>query len=185
MAAERQTHKSDLSEEDIQFIISNTDFDREQVIKWFDDFKKQCPSGRLNKQEFIQFYKKLIKGDSAEEDQLCAIVFNVFDSDGNGSIDFGEFLIAFWVRAKGSIKEKLGWLFDIYDYDNSNYITSWELVKMLKLLYGVKGVKEDAYSKGISIMNVLDRSKDGKISKAEFIAGCSKDTQLKSLFSPF
>lgn len=183
--AERQTQKSDLTEDDIQFIMSNTDFNREQVVNWHNDFKKQCPTGRLTKADFINFYKKLIKGDHADEDQLCSIIFDVYDSDANGSIDFSEFLIAFWVRAKGDIKEKLAWLFDVYDYDNSNYITSWELVKMLKLLFNIKGIKEDPYKKAVAIMNALDRSKDGKVSKPEFIAGCTKDTQLRSLFSPF
>ena len=185
MASERQTQKTDLTEDDIAFIMANTDFDREKILQWFDDFKRQCPSGRLNKQEFTEFYKKLIKGDHPDEAQFCAAVFGVFDSDGNGSIDFGEFLIAFWVRAKGSVKDKLSWLFDVYDYDRSNYITSWEIVKMLKLVFNIKGIKDDPYTKAISIINTLDRSKDGKVSKAEFIAGLTKDTQLRSLFSPF
>jgi neuronal calcium sensor 1 len=83
MASDKKIQKSDLSEDDIQFIIANTDFNRDQVIKWFEEFKKQCPSGRLNKQEFIKFYKKLIKGDHPDEEQFCAAVFDVYDQDGN------------------------------------------------------------------------------------------------------
>lgn len=185
MATDRRTQKFSLNDDDIEFIMANTDFTRDQVIKWFNEFKVQCPTGRLNKQEFIKFYKKLIKGDHPDEEQFCSAVFDVYDSDGDGSVDFGEFLIAFWIRAKGSVKDKLAWLFDVYDCDNSNFITSWELTKMLKLLLNIKGVKEDPYIKAKNIMKELDRSGDGKISKAEFIAGCTKDAKLRSLFSPF
>jgi Ca2+-binding EF-hand superfamily protein len=185
MASERNTHKTDLTDDDIEFIMANTDFDREKILQWYNDFKRQCPSGRLNKEEFIKFYKKLIKGDHPDEDRFCAAVFDVFDSDGNGSIDFGEFLIAFWVRAKGSVKDKLAWLFDIYDCDKSNYITQWEMSKMLRLVLNMKGINEDPYAKAKSIMAQLDRSGDGKISKQEFIAGCTRDAKLRSLFSPF
>jgi Ca2+-binding EF-hand superfamily protein len=184
MATERVTVKSDLTDEDIEFIMANTDFDREKINEWYKDFKRQCPTGRLNKEEFVRFYKKLIKGDHEDENQFCEFVFDVFDSDNNGSIDFGEFLIAFWIRAKGNVKDKLAWLFDIYDFDNSNFITSWEVTKMIKLLFNMKGIKEDPYAKAKSIMEQLDRGKDNKISKQEFIAGCTKDAKLRSLFSP-
>ena len=185
MASERKVNKTDLTEDDIAFIMANTDFDREKILQWFADFKRQCPNGKLNKQEFIKFYKKLIKGDHPDEDQFCAAVFDVFDTDGNGSVDFGEFLIAFWVRAKGNVREKLAWLFDVYDCDKSNYITYWELTKMLRLVLNMKGIKEDPYNKARYIMDKLDRSGDGKISKAEFIAGCTADSSMRSLFSPF
>ena len=85
MASHERIKKSDLIEDDIQFIMANTDFTRDQVMKWFDEFKIQCPSGRLNRQEFIRFYKKLIKGDHADEEQFCSAVFDVYDQDGNYS----------------------------------------------------------------------------------------------------
>lgn len=185
MSADRKTQKTDLSDEDIEFIMANTDFDREKILQWYEEFKRQCPSGRLDKQQFIAFYKKLIKGDHPDEDKFCEAVFDVFDTDGNGTVDFGEFLIAFWIRAKGNVKDKLAWLFDIYDTDNSNYISLWEINKMLRLLMNIKGMKDDPYVKARKIMDSLDRSHDGKISKQEFIAGCTKDAELRSLFSPF
>lgn len=180
-----QRHTNSLTEDDIHFIIANTDFDRGKVLEWYDDFRRKCPSGKLNKRQFIDFYKKLIRGDHPDEEQFCAAVFEVFDSDGNGTIDFPEFLIAFWVRAKGNVREKLTWLFDIYDCDKSGFITLIELEKMMKLVLNMKSIKEDPREISKRIMNALDRSRDGKISKHEFIAGCTKDNNMLSIFSPF
>ena len=58
----RTGDKRDLSEEDLQFIISNTGFDKEKVLQWFEAFKIQCPDLQLDKETFINFYSKLIPG---------------------------------------------------------------------------------------------------------------------------
>ncbi len=176
---------NDLSEDDIQFILANTDFERDKVIEWYANFRQKCPSGKLDKNDFICFYRQLIRGNHPDEDAYCSAVFDVFDSDGNGLIDFGEFLIAFWIRAKGNIKDKLSWLFDIYDLDKSGSISLRELKEMLKLVCNMKGLRDDPDEKAESIMYALDRSRDGRISRHEFIAGCTRDQRLRSIFSPF
>lgn len=181
----RTTAKYSLSEDDINFIIANTDFTRDKIIAWFKEFQKQCPSGQLDRQQFTHFYKQLIPGENQAENEFCSMVFDVFDSDKNGYVDFGEFLIAFWVRARGDLREKLSWLFDIYDTDHSGHITQYELYKMLKLVFIMKSIKEDAWIKSREIIDKIDRSNDGKISRQEFIAGLTTDVKLRSLFSPY
>ncbi|CAF0786426.1 unnamed protein product [Brachionus calyciflorus] len=157
----RNITKTNLSDEDIDFIEANTDFKRDQILA--------C----------------LIPGDNPAEDQFCEYVFQAFDSDNNGYVDFGEFLIAFWIRAKGSLKEKLNWLFDIYDTDKSNYISQWELSRMLRLVFSMKNIKEDPYAYSRKIFNDMDRGKDGRLTRQEFITGCTKSEEYRNLFSPF
>ena len=181
----RDALKTELSNEDIDFIMANTELDKESILKWHADFKKNCPDNKLDKPKFVKFYKNLIPGDSQDEASLCEYVFQAFDVDLNGTIDFAEFLLSFWVRSKGSLKEKLTWLFSIYDTDRSNCITSWELNKVLKLVFAIKNIKEDPYQKSKKIFELMDRSKDNRITKEEFIAGCTKDETLRELFAPF
>lgn len=177
--------KSSLNEEDIEFIIANTDFDRNQILEWHNEFRQKCPNNLLDKANFVKFYKSLIPGDSNAEDKFCEHVFNAFDTDNNGFIDFSEFLIAFWIRAKGSLKDKLNWLFDIYDTDKSNYITPWELSRMLRLVLNMKNIDDDPYLLAKKIFDDIDRSKDGRITRHEFIAGCTKYEKYRNLFAPF
>ena len=91
----KTSHKTDLTEEDIQFIMSNTDFSREHVEKWFATFKKQCPNCLLDKSSFIDFYKNLIPGNSEVKDEFAEVVFQAFDADNNGYVDFGKFFYDF------------------------------------------------------------------------------------------
>ena len=38
-------------------------------------------------------------------------IYRTFDTDGNGYIDFKEFLLAIDITSSGTAEEKLGWAF--------------------------------------------------------------------------
>lgn len=46
-------------------------------------------------------------------------MFSSFDNDGDGFVDFKEFMTGFAVFKKGSVEEKLKWAFSMYDLDKN------------------------------------------------------------------
>jgi Ca2+-binding EF-hand superfamily protein len=94
-----------LNEDNITMLLNNTKYSREQIQQWHAGFLKDCPKGLLDKKKFTEVYKEFYPQGKA--DKFCAQVFNVFDTDHSGKIDFIEFLIAISVSTQGDTQKKL------------------------------------------------------------------------------
>jgi len=69
--------QSKLSPEQLADLQKNTYFDKKELQQWYKGFKKDCPSGHLDKAEFSRIYKQFFPfGDPGE---FAEYVFNVFD----------------------------------------------------------------------------------------------------------
>merc|ERR1719245_1953378 len=73
-------------------------------------------------------------------DQFLEQLFRIFDKDGDGSIDFKEFMIATDMTSSGDPEEKLRWAFRMYDKDGSGEIDLREMVEIVSTLYDMEGV---------------------------------------------
>lgn len=103
-------------------LLTHTTVDKKELQQWsasslfhpshsrypairYKGFKKDCPSGHLDKAEFSRIYKQFFPfGEPAE---FADYVFNVFDADKSGHIDFKEFICALSVTSRGRLEEKL------------------------------------------------------------------------------
>jgi neuronal calcium sensor 1 len=64
-----------------------------------------CPEGRLDKKDFGKIYTQFFPfGDPAE---FANYVFDIFDENKNGYIDFKEFICALSATSRGTPEEKL------------------------------------------------------------------------------
>ena len=87
----------------------------------------------LTKEEFQKIYKQFFPfGDPSS---FADYVFNVFDSDKSGSIDFKEFICALSVTSRGKMEDKLDWAFQLYDIDGDGKITYDEMLSIVEAIY--------------------------------------------------
>jgi Ca2+-binding EF-hand superfamily protein len=100
-------------------------------------FLKDCPSGMLSKEEFQKIYKQFFPfGDPSS---FADYVFNVFDADKSGTIDFKEFICALSVTSRGKMEDKLDWAFQLYDIDGDGKISYEEMLKIVSAIYKMVG----------------------------------------------
>jgi len=91
----------------------------------------------LTKDEFQKIYKQFFPfGDPSS---FADYVFNVFDADKSGTIDFKEFICALSVTSRGKMEDKLDWAFQLYDIDGDGKISYEEMLSIVEAIYKMVG----------------------------------------------
>ncbi|CAD5126085.1 DgyrCDS14247 [Dimorphilus gyrociliatus] len=101
------------------------------------DFLKDCPNGSLRRDQFEAIYQQFFPhGDPSK---FALAVFNVFDQNKDGVIEFKEFLHALSVTSRGTLDEKLDWAFSLYDLDDDGYIDRLEMISVVEAIHAMVG----------------------------------------------
>ncbi|KAF2196200.1 EF-hand [Delitschia confertaspora ATCC 74209] len=180
--------QSKLSQQELADLQKATHFDKKELQQWYKGFLKDCPSGMLTKEEFQKIYKQFFPfGDPSS---FADYVFNVFDADKSGSIDFKEFICALSVTSRGKMEDKLDWAFQLYDIDGDGKISYDEMLAIVEAIYKMVGsmVKlpedEDTPEKRVKkIFRMMDKDENGSLDMAEFKEGSKRDETIVSALS--
>merc|ERR1719430_585374 len=127
----------------------------------FDTFSKD-KSGTISPEELLGVLRAM--GQNPTEDELLNLVLEV-DIDGNGTIEFEEFLSMMKKKASEVDEEaELREAFKIFDRDKDGYISMKELKKVASML-GTMLTKEELDE----FMAEADADGNGKLDYDEFV----------------
>ena len=112
------------------------------------------------------------QGNAAVEAEMMALIEGA-DLDGDGVIDYEEFLAATVQMSKLNKEENLRKAFEHFDADNSGYITRDELESSLSKMEGLDAGQIEL------ILADVDKDNDGKIDYEEFCTMMRKDDDNK------
>ncbi|XP_037904611.1 calcineurin subunit B type 2 isoform X2 [Hermetia illucens] len=103
-----------------------SNFDADEIRRLGKRFRKLDldNSGALSVDEFMSL-------PELQQNPLVQRVIDIFDADGNGEVDFKEFIQGVsQFSVKGDKLSKLRFAFRIYDMDNDGYISNGELFQV-------------------------------------------------------
>uniref|UniRef100_A0AAY5KEE7 Dynein axonemal assembly factor 10 n=1 Tax=Esox lucius TaxID=8010 RepID=A0AAY5KEE7_ESOLU len=148
------------------FFCLSLSVDADEIKRLGKRFKKLDldNSGSLSVEEFMSL-------PELQQNPLVQRVIDIFDTDGNGEVDFKEFIEGVsQFSVKGDKESKLRFAFRIYDMDKDGYISNGELFQVLKMMVG-NNLKDTQLQQIVdkTIINA-DKDGDGRISFEEFCA---------------
>lgn len=118
----------------------NTRFTEEELSQWYENFQKQCPSGRITPDEFSKIYERFFP--DSDTTSYAQHVFRSFDTNDDGTLDFKEYIIALHMTSTGKTERKLEWAFSLFDVDKNGYITKTELKEICQVCCFMKIYKQ-------------------------------------------
>ncbi|KAF8790661.1 Kv channel-interacting protein 4 like protein [Argiope bruennichi] len=160
------------------FASSNFDSDLEDLPK--NELQNERWERRQNQLHRILSYST----------QYAHYVFKSFKQAHGGTINFEQFLNILSVLSRGSVVDKLQWIFGLYDINGDGYITKQEMLNIVSAIYDMLGhytdpaVTEHSAREHVEkIFHQIDSNKDGVVTMDEFMEWCQKDElRTKSLF---
>ncbi|XP_063786145.1 guanylyl cyclase inhibitory protein-like [Pseudophryne corroboree] len=149
-------------------------------------FVQECPSGLITLHEFRKYFCDCTVGNESSE--YAEQLFRALDNNGDGIVDFREYVTAISMLAHGSPEDKLKWSFKLYDKDRDGAITRSEMLEIMKAVYKmsiaasitkVNPLTAEECTNRIFIR--LDKDHNAIISLQEFVEGSLDDEWIREM----
>lgn len=116
----------------LEQLKEETDMSIADLKEWHKTFLEEHPSGLITVEEFVDMTQSAAP-PGCNSEAFAKILFNAYDMDKNGTIDFQEFVLTMNIASKGSPAEKLSWAFDLYDLDDDGFISRAEALSIYQV----------------------------------------------------
>ena len=160
-----------------------TRFKKQEIQQWYSDFIRKCPGGLLNKEQFNDLYSNIYISPETNQ-QKTDHIFRSLDTNHDNVVSFKELMSALSLSKRGSVREKMEWLFEIYDVDGNGKITLEELCKVVESMQHHKEKNNPSCGKKFSkpvmtaVFTQVDSDSDGYLTVDEFVAGVEGNKEL-------
>ncbi|XP_038237127.1 recoverin [Dermochelys coriacea] len=177
-----------LSKEILEDLKLNTKYSEDELCKWYESFQKQCPDGHISQAEFEKIYGNFFP--KSDPQVYARHVFRSFDTNGDGTLDFREYIIALHLTSSGKTSLKLEWAFSLFDVDRNGEISKSEMLEIITAIFKMippeeqKMLAEDENTpqkRANKLWEYFKKGENDKIAEGEFISGVMKNEAILKL----
>ncbi|TKS80835.1 Guanylyl cyclase-activating protein 3 [Collichthys lucidus] len=154
----------------------------EDMHYWYTKFMKESPSGVITLFELKTMLD--MTGMTEEASSYVDQVFLTFDMDGDGYIDFVEYIAAISLLLKGEINQKLKWYFKLFDQDGNGKIDKEELETIFKAIQDITRSYEIPPDEIVTLIyEKIDVRGEGELTLEEFISGAREHPDIMDMLT--
>ena len=173
---------SKLSLDDQLEIQKETKLSLNEIKHMHNIFQFEYHKGNVSKKQFTRILSDLYA--DKDTDDFAMAMFNLFDLDGDGQLNFKEYIIGLHRINTGTVEEKLRWLFRLYDLDNSGYVTKEELKHFFEIMNKIASQDDDfALSQAEYMLHRMEISVDGEVALEDLMESAREYRSIRSVHS--
>ncbi|KAM8835868.1 guanylate cyclase activator 1d [Synchiropus picturatus] len=152
----------------------------QDMHQWYNKFMRESPSGLITLFELKSILD--LKGLTQDANSYVDQVFFTFDMDGDGYIDFVEYIAGISLLLKGEINQKLKWYFKLFDQDGNGKIDREELETIFTAIQDITRNRAiDPEEIVTLIFEKIDLKGEGEMTLEEFIDGAKHHEDIMEM----
>ncbi|UJR14991.1 hypothetical protein I4U23_001968 [Adineta vaga] len=167
----------------IDEIVKCTRFTKAEVRLLYRSFKQQCPGGSVNEERLRAIYIQFFPQGNAV--RYARHIFAIIDRNHKGACTFDDYILTLSVLCRGTIDEKLRWIFRFYDINGEGLLAREDIAEMIRSLYDLLGLSVQPVVDERHIQNHIDEifysispMRNEHIAVEDFIEYCKRRPQL-------
>ncbi|CAF1495734.1 unnamed protein product [Rotaria magnacalcarata] len=121
----------------IEEIMKCTRFSKSEIRLLYRSFKEECPGGNVSEERLGEIYSQLFP--QGNPIKYTHFLFSIFDRNHKGTFTFDDYILTLSVLCRGTLDEKLRWIFRLYDINGEGLLTRENVTKIIASFYDLLG----------------------------------------------
>ncbi|CAF4008433.1 unnamed protein product, partial [Rotaria sordida] len=110
-------------------IMKCTRFSKSEIRLLYRSFKEECPGGNVSEERLREIYLQFFP--QGNPIKYSHFLFTIMDRNHKGTFTFDDYIITLSVLCRGTIDEKLRWIFRLYDINGEGQLTRENITEII------------------------------------------------------